>query len=709
MKKIVFCLSLLMFVISVVRAAETDELVRIRQNYVRSLLPSGGEQEDLVRYLQQITPESEMSDQVVMELHQLYPFDLKKIQRYLSSLKADGTWPDINYDDKKRSGWEPKMHAERILELAKLYRSDKTEYKGSSEVSKVIHTALNYWFTAKPVCLNWWYNQIGIPKTMGAAFILLEDELSPAEKQSAIEVLEHAKFGMTGQNKVWLAGNVLMRALLQNDYPLVKEARDIIASEIMTGGKEGIKEDWSFHQHGAQQQFGNYGLSFLSGMSFFAGLFSGTSFAFDDKQMEILNTLLIDGYRWVIWRGEMDINSLDRQLFHNAPIHKALSVGFVALTLGNKKFVADNFPPRKSGSTFTGHKHFWQSDYTIHRRPSWMASVKMSSERVIGSEQVNEDNLLGYYMGDGATYIYEDTNDYLNVFPFWDWRKIPGITSYESNEPVRWKRGKQAVNDASFVGGVSDGRQGMTVMDFNKDGIQARKAWVMTDNFVLCLGAGIQSDSALTVTTSIDQRLKRDNLLVLQKNKWEIIEGTQLFDGKEQRFFHGRTGYILLGNSSVNSVAHSEKRTGQWCDFMQMYRPQPVEGEVVSLHIDHGVHPQKATYQYLLLPSVSCEQTAAFDLSSVKILRNDENAQIVFAADNYYIVAYQPLKIKLASGLSFEAVTPGVYMIMPSDKNYKVAYADPTQQQSEAKAIIDKKEIHFSVASGKMDGTTIIH
>lgn len=111
------------------------------------------------------------------------------------------------------------MHAERILELAKLYRSDKTEYKGSSEVSKVIHTALNYWFTAKPVCLNWWYNQIGIPKTMGAAFILLEDELSPAEKQSAIEVLEHAKFGMTGQNKVWLAGNVLMRALLQNDYP----------------------------------------------------------------------------------------------------------------------------------------------------------------------------------------------------------------------------------------------------------------------------------------------------------------------------------------------------------------------------------------------------------------------------------------------------------------------------------------------------------
>ena len=142
---------------------------------------------------------------------------------------------------------------------------------------------------------------------------------------------------------------------------------------------------------------------------------------------------------------------------------------------------------------------------------------------------------------------------------------------------------------------------------------------------------------------------------------------------------------------------------------MQMYRPQPVEGEVVSLHIDHGVHPQKATYQYVLLPSVSRDQTAAFDLSSVKVIRNDESAQVVFAADNYYIAAYQPLKIKLASGLTFEAVTPGVYMIMPSGKNYKVAYADPTHQQSEAKAVINKKEVRFSVSSGKMDGTTIIN
>lgn len=80
--------------------------------------------------------------------------------------------------------------------------------------------------------------------------------------------MEQSQFGMTGQNKVWLAGNVLIRGLLLNDAELIKEARENICSEIVLGQKEGIQPDWSFHQHGPQQQFGNYGLSFLCNMSF---------------------------------------------------------------------------------------------------------------------------------------------------------------------------------------------------------------------------------------------------------------------------------------------------------------------------------------------------------------------------------------------------------------------------------------------------------
>ena len=70
--------------------------------------------------------------------------------------------------------------------------------------------------------------------------LLMEKQLSPDEKKAAIAVMEQARFGMTGQNKVWLAGNVLTRALLQDDKALAKQARDSIVSEIVTGQAEGL-------------------------------------------------------------------------------------------------------------------------------------------------------------------------------------------------------------------------------------------------------------------------------------------------------------------------------------------------------------------------------------------------------------------------------------------------------------------------------------
>ncbi len=51
---------------------------------------------------------------------------------------------------------------------------------------------------------------------------------------------------MTGQNKVWLAGNVLIRGLLLNDAELIKEARENICSEIVLGQKEGFNRTGVF-------------------------------------------------------------------------------------------------------------------------------------------------------------------------------------------------------------------------------------------------------------------------------------------------------------------------------------------------------------------------------------------------------------------------------------------------------------------------------
>lgn len=694
-----------------IEAVAPNELLRIKQNFSTMLIPSDVDPFQLKSVLSSITPEQEMSDQAVVELHQRYPFDREKVKSYLASLSASGRWADINYEDEKRSGWEPKIHAERILELVKLYYSKQTSYYQSPVIEAAIHKALQHWFTAKPVCLNWWYNQIGIPKTLGTAFVLFEQKLTLEEKQNAIAVMKNAQFGMTGQNKVWLAGNVMMRALLQNDAKLVKMARDTIASEIVTGGVEGIKEDWCFHQHGAQQQLGNYGLSFVSGMSFFSGVFAGTSLSFNEKQLGIIGTLIDKGYRWVLWKGKMDVSALDRQLFHHAQIHKALSLAFAVSELGGgesnfcseiaQSLLAENYGATQS-NPLIGHQHFWQSDYTIHRRPQWMASVKMASERVIGVEMMNGDNMQGYYMADGATYIYQDGKEYLDIFPLWNWRKIPGVTAFQSDAPMPLIQRYQPRNKAAFVGGVSDGKQGITAMEINRAGIKAYKTWVFTDEFVLCLGAGIQADSNLVVTTAVEQNLKQGELTAWQKGAWTKVSGRQKYVNGEQRFFHNRTGYILWGNQQ-NSVAEVAQRTGRWHDVMQMYRPEEVKGEVTSIHVEHGVSPQNGNYQYLILPAANQSATAAFNLSSVRVLRNDTTVQAVYMSKyaTWWITAYRPVTITLASGLPLEIRTPGIYMLRKEKDKYSIWCADPTQKEEFAHLKFGKKEIRVSLPKEK--------
>ena len=134
-------------------------------------------------------------------------------------------------------------------------------------------------------------------------------------------------------------------------------------------------------------------------------------------------------------------------------------------------------------------------------------------------------------MGDGALYTYCRGDEYLNIFPFWDWRKIPGITAYESEAPVPafFNYGAHVRNKTAFVGGVTDGETGMTAMVLDRDGLQAHKSWIFTRDYVLCLGAGIRSDSILAVTTSVDQRVKRGDLLRYADGNWLPVQGKYVF------------------------------------------------------------------------------------------------------------------------------------------------------------------------------------
>lgn len=653
-------------------SSDALQLQQLKANYRALLIPVYAPDDTLLQDLLRIEPETEVGDQMVVELMNRYPIDTAAVSQYLRLLTPEGAFTDIDYKDQGRSGWRPKLHAERMLQLCKLYATSTSPYYHSKHLMDMIHRLMGYWFRVKPMCPNWWYNQIGIPRTMGQAFLIIEDQLTKDEKAAAIALMQSARIGMTGQNKVWLAGNVLMRGLLADDVRLVQTARDTILAAIYVSDEEGIRPDWSYHLHGPQLQFGNYGLAFLSGMSFYYRLFQGTSFAMEDKQREILIRLVDEGYRWVVWHREMDLSAIGRQLFRRGALHKGYCLAFAAQDLGLAGFPLN-------GNPLVGHKHFPYSDYTAHRMKTWMASVKMSSLRTIGSEHVNEDNVFGYYMGDGATCFLLDRVDYMDALPLWDWRKVPGTTAYDDRYPMLMG-GNPERNNTQKVGGISEGLYGMSAMEYRRDGIRAYKSWVFTPEAVVCLGAGISSDSLLHVTTSIDQRPAEGPLLALRRGKWHPVTDRTAF-AEADRFYHNHVGYVSLQRQEV--MAEQTTRTGSWSNHMRMYKPAEVAGEISMLYIDHGSRPQRAGYAYVVLPDVSAEQVCRFSRSDIRIVRNDAAGQILtgkMLRGRYWAVFYQPATT-VVDGISLTISTPGIYSLKREGKAFEIcsAYCFPSE------------------------------
>ena len=695
MIRYVFVLLLFIFIFTL--GLKADDLSIIRQKYIESILYKNKSEQQLIRLMCQTSHEKIVGDQMVVELMERCPIEVGYVRQLLSDLSEEGSWSDLDFTNSKAASWLPRIHAARVLELTKVYSNPEHDFYKSAEVAEAIHKAIGYWFRMKPIAANWWYNEIGIPKVLGAVFILFEDQLSTEEKKHAIEVMSQAKIGMTAQNKVWLAGNVLVKGLLLNDLQLVWKARNAINDEIkMAYGKsEGIKVDYSFHQHGPQQQVGNYGAAYLATMSFWAYILDDTSLALDEERFQIITNYTNEGVRRILWKNKMDVNNLGRQLYKQAQRNKAFSSLFSANMLAQVNSKDSNtyqlLIDENLGNTPTsllGQYHFWKSDMTIHRCPTWMASVRMASDRVIGTES-GTDNVKGYYLADGALYTYVDGDEYTDVFPCWDWRKVPGVTCYQEDKAVHVMGWLEKQNKGSFVGNVNDGVIGLTSMDLVRDGLYARKTWIFTPDYILCLGAGIRSDSSYQVNTSVEQAVLRDDLLHLHKGKWEVVKDLNFSCENPQRFF---------------------QRTNFWNDIMKIYPKSELQTkDVFTIYIDHGILPQNDSYQYIILSATTPKQVQRFDLSSFKIISNTSQCQAVqLDQDTYLLALYEAGSISLSGKLKFESNKKGLFILHTYKKGWKVYASDPTQTEVFMEVTFNGDKREIKLPEGEYKGTVAI-
>lgn len=630
-------------------------------------------------------PNGVNTDQCLMELvaHAL-PKD-SVIDKLLKTQNQDGSWDNIYYTSPSRSAWEAQEHIENIMMITRCYKAKNSSYYNSPTVLKAIIRSIEYWCNNGFECQNWWYNAIGVPKVFAPTLLLLEDDISPELMAKGLKVLEPAERVMTGQNKVWLNGVTLIKGLLLEDASIVNRTSIEIKSELKLSEAEGIQYDYSFHQHGAQQQFGNYGLAFASSMSYWMRVLNGTSYDFTDEQKDIMNNYLIKGINVTVWRGYMDVSSCGRQLFVNSQTGKAASLlttnlNMMHLDRGAKdiyeQYILRNYISPEEND-LKGNFTFPISKYTIHRGGDFFFSVKMCSDKIIGGEVTNNENLKGYHLADGATMIYRTGEEYNNIFAIWDGKYMPGTTVKLNDEPLKvLVKGQPYLNGSSFVGCMGDGMYGLAAMEYVRDGVEANKSWFFLDDQIVCLGNSLKSDSGDPLVTTLNQCNYLDGAYYLTNN--EIIKVDKGEQYSSNKIFSDGVGYESLDSLPIEFRAATQ--SGDWHDVAQFCKSESVSGDVFMAQIKHNDGAD--SYGYVVKPSVEMDEFLNGDVAnSFKVLQNDGIATAVesLKEDLVMVVFWSSGDIGSTSCGKISANTPSMVIVKRNDRGelIKTTY-DPT-------------------------------
>lgn len=546
----------------------------------------------------------------------------EKIEEELKSYNdTDGSFTDVDYASIQRTNWPPITHVDRLSDFAFAYTNPQNKYYGDESLFKKIEKGLEYWHERNPWCHNWWYNQIAEPQKLGILLIQMrigEKQLPASLENKLLERIKKdggdpAKW--TGANRTDIALHWIYRACLSENEADLETALENIYSPIVYTTKEGFQYDNSYFQHGQQLYIGGYGDEILKGITQVAIYTKGTRFAIPQDKLTLVSKFMRETYYATIRGQYMLFDVLGRGVSRPNVTDKSHTALFAKRMVELDKEHADEFKAiiaRLEGKKPAGyalksaHTHYFRGDYTLHVRPSYTFDVRMVSNRTMRCEYGNGENLKTYFMSDGCTNIVTTGNEYANIFPVWNWTRIPGVTAPQVQETPKAASDWQTPGTSTFAGGVSDSLYGVSAyayMDtFAGVNTGARKAWFFFDNEIVCLGAGINSSSANEINTTINQCLsvpEKKILVSSNKKRSEIMNGKFVYNSPEW-ILHNDIAYLFPNGGNV--FVSKQNQSGNWYDINNTASKEQQQMEIFSLGFDHGQQPSDATYAYIVVP-----------------------------------------------------------------------------------------------------------
>lgn len=574
------------------------------------------------------------------------------IQGYMTSQLPDGSWADINYASSSQTAWPPRTHLDRMKAMAKMYVFGAMQ--GDIALRDAIFLALDAWTSRDPQSTNWWYQEISTPKYFGEILLLMENEVSAARLAAGVALIARSyqprsvNTGTnTGANRVDRSYGTMMRGLLTNDSALTSEAFLSMGDTILINSAatfaEGIQPDFTFQQHGEQLYIGGYGTVYAQGLLKYVSFGADTSFGFTNRQLRSLLDFLLDGAQWFVRGDTIEYTAVGRSVSRAGGDAAALGfknmmVNAIAACNGYRLAELEAFQQRLADVTangqaqpsnaLTGNRNFWFSDATVHHRPDFSISVKTSSTRTQQPESGNGEGLKNLHLADGVTLIQRTGNEYDEIMPVWDWRRLPGTTIEQGSYSLQPTSNWGVYGTSAFAGGVSDGVDGTTVFDYSRLGVAVKKSWFFLGDVMIALGTDINAPSASNpVLTTLNQSLLTGAVTYNTGGGTSTLSGTAS-PSALQWVHHDGTGYFFpaaANNAEIAGVAQN----GSWYSINTSQSASSINRNVFSLQLNHGTTVSGASYAYLVAPGLDAAAMDAFPLADYDILRNDGTVQAV--------------------------------------------------------------------------------
>lgn len=624
----------------------------------------------------------------------------------MSSIRADGSWADVDYTNTAQTNWLPLAHLDRLKAMAQLYSASGNALYHNATLGTDISNAVSYWISVDPQSTNWFDNDIATPQRLGATLVLTGSILSPTQLSGAQTIIGRAKANIpsqTGQNVVDEAIAGIYSSIASGSSSDMTSAFASIGGTIKVVAGNGIQADHTYQFHGPQLYMGGYGSSYVNDTLHWGALGAGTSYAITDTQEHLLVDYLLDGTQWFIRGRTVDLTADGRQV--TFPSFVGAGTGYVgaindAMALGSYRsselqtFLARQQATISSGqasstqNTMSGNRDFFNSEIMVQQRPAYYASVKVVSTRTSQPEQGNNQGLKNLYLGDGVNQIMLTGNEYLGIQPSWNWRRLPGTTVEQDTRSLTPPGSFGATKGTTdYAGGVSDGTYGAEAFNYNRFDVQAKKSWFFFDKEEVALGAAIHSTSTTyEVDTTLNQCLQSGNVsyeTTTSGTVQTLSSGTVTPSGLKW-VYHGGVGYFFptaVSNATISAVAQS----GTWSSLNTAASSSTVTQNVFTLYLNHGTAISGGSYMYIAVPGIALTDMDAYLASNpIQVIRNDANVQAIrqstldvtqaafYAADSFAIVPGQTLA---ASG-------PSTVMLQRSPNVLKLSASSPQALQT---------------------------